>query len=75
MDTNRKKERRTYGVRLMEWQALIPAGYGVVKVHFKGGSYSGYGQTPATFTTDNVALQRLIEDSSYFDSGKIFRMR
>lgn len=75
MDMKRKQESRTYGVRLMEWHALIPAGYGVVKVHFRGGSYSGYGQKPATFVTDNKALQRLIEDSSYFRSGKIFRMR
>lgn len=67
--------RRTYGVNLMEWHALIPAGYGVIRVRFTGGAYSGYGQKPATYTTDNPAMIKLIEESPYFRSGQIFRVR
>lgn len=69
------RERRTYGVRLMEWHALIPAGAGKIRVQFTGGSYSGFGQKPATFTTSDPVMMRLIEDSDYFKSGQIFKVR
>ncbi len=68
-------ERRTYGVKLMEWHALIPAGNGTVRVTFSGGSYSGFGQRPATFSTDNPVMMRLIEDSPYYRSGFIFKVK
>lgn len=62
----------TYGVSgMMEWVALIPAGHNIVRVRFSGGSLSGYGMTPATFTTINPVVMRMIEESSYFRSGKI----
>lgn len=66
---------RTYGVNLMEWHALIPAGFGVVRIRFTGGAYSGYGQKPASYTTDNPVIIKLIEDSSYYKSGMIFKIR
>ncbi|MDE6296546.1 MAG: hypothetical protein K2L89_01755, partial [Muribaculaceae bacterium] len=31
----------------------------------------GYGMTPATFTTTNPVVMRMIEESSYFRNGKI----
>lgn len=62
----------TYGVSgMMEWIALIPAGQNIVRVRFSGGSLSGYGVTPATFTTANPVVMRLIEESGYFRRGKI----
>ena len=63
---------KTYGVLgMMEWNALIPAGKGTIRVHFTGGTVTGYGTTPATFTTSNPAVVHLIEHSHWFRSGKI----
>ena len=66
----------TYGVMgMMEWIALIPTANNTVRVRFSGGSLSGYGVTPATFTTSNPVLIKMIEGSSYFRSGKIKLIR
>lgn len=64
--------RKTYGVYgMMEWVALIPAGRRVLRVHFTGGSMTGFGVAPATYTTDNAVVQRLIEQSGHYASGRI----
>lgn len=64
--------RKTYGAPgLMEWHALIRTGRSKVRIPFTGGSQSGYGAVPAQFTTDNAVLQRIIETSGYFRSGRI----
>jgi hypothetical protein len=69
-------KRKTYGVRgYMEWVALIECGKATVKVHFSGGSLTGYGVTPAEFTTQNPMTQAIIENSKEFKSGKIFLLR
>lgn len=68
--------RKTYGVNgLMEWDTAIPVGKAIMKVHFSGGSLTGYGVTPATFTTEDPIKQRIIENSDYFKSGKIVVVR
>lgn len=65
-----------YGVYgIMEWQALIHTGRSSVRIPFTGGMLSAYGVVPATFSTANPALQRLIEQSAYFRRGKIVRVR
>lgn len=56
----------------MEWNALIPVGRSTLRVRFSGGSATGYGVSPATFATDNRAVQRVIEESSFFRNGKIY---
>ena len=69
-------KRKTYGVSgYMEWVALIECGKATVKVHFSGGSLTGYGVTPAEFTTLNPMTQAIIENSKEFKSGKIFLLR
>lgn len=69
-------KRKTYGVSgFMEWVALIECGKATVKVHFSGGSLTGYGVTPAEFTTQNPMTQAIIENSKEFKSGKIFLLR
>lgn len=69
-------KRKTYGVSgYMEWIALIECGKATVKVHFSGGSLTGYGVTPAEFTTQNPMTQAIIENSKDFKSGKIFLLR
>lgn len=63
---------KTYGVYgIMEWVALIPAAGRVLRIHFKGGSMTGYGVVPATYSTENAVVQRLIEQSPHYASGKI----
>lgn len=59
----------------MEWVALIECGKATVKVHFSGGSLTGYGVTPAEFTTQNPMTQAIIENSKEFKGGKIFLLR
>ena len=59
----------------MEWVALIECGKATVKVHFCGGSLTGYGVTPAEFTTQNPMTQAIIENSKEFKNGKIFLLR
>lgn len=59
----------------MEWVALIECGKATVKVHFSGGSLTGYGVTPAEFTTQNPMTQAIIENSKEFKNGKIFLLR
>ena len=69
-------KRKTYGVSgYMEWVSLIECGKATVKVHFSGGSLTGYGVTPAEFTTQNPMTQAIIENSKEFKSGKIFLLR
>lgn len=68
--------KKTYGVSgMMEWHALIPAGRATVRVPFTGGTVTGYGVSPATFSTENKDVMRLIEDSHYYKSGRIFLLR
>lgn len=69
-------KRKIYGVRgLVEWEAVINCGCAKVKIQFKGGSISGYGEVPATYTTENPMYQHVIENSCYFKSGRIFLVR
>lgn len=74
MERNVKnKWARTYGVRdMVEWTVVIHAGNCSVTVRFTGGSFNGYGTTPALFTTRNRAVQKIIEESEYFRNGRIF---
>lgn len=68
--------KKTYGVSgMMEWNALIPAGRTTVRVHFTGGTVTGYGVSPATFTTDNPAVIHLIEHSHWFRNRKIMLIK
>lgn len=70
--TMQNKYRKTYEVvGLIEWTAVIPAGKSALVVDFTGGGLSSYGVTPATFTTDNILYQSIIENSKYYKSGKI----
>lgn len=67
-----KKKRITYGVDgMMEYQAIITVGKAKMKVHFSDGFVTAMGITPATFTTDNLIVQRAIEQSSDYKRGRI----
>lgn len=63
---------KKYGVEgLVDWKAQISAGRAKVIVHFTGGALTRFGVTPAEFTTKDAFIQRVIENSSYFKSGRI----
>lgn len=67
---------KTYGAPgYMEWHAVIPVGKAQMRVVFKGGVPSGYGDTPAEFTTSDPNTQALIEGSKYFADGKVVVLR
>ncbi|MDE7402695.1 MAG: hypothetical protein K2M87_04705 [Muribaculaceae bacterium] len=64
----------TYEVRGMtESVFLLSMGNARVRVHFRGGAISGFGNVPATFTTSSGPLQDAIERSPQFRAGIITR--
>lgn len=64
---------KTYGVKgYMEWTALIKVGRANIQVPFTGGTKSGYGLSPATYTCREKVFQKVLENSDYFKSGKIY---
>lgn len=63
----------TYG--MTEWLALLPVGRALVRIPFTGGSVTGFGVRPATFSTNSPGVAKLIENSTYFASGKIVRIK
>ena len=64
---------KTYSILgYMEFVAKIPVGPAIeLPVHFTGGKMSGYGVTPAKFQTADPVLQKYIENSPQFRSGRI----
>lgn len=56
---------------MMEWHPVIKAGRSRIRVTFEGGHFSGSGQTPATFETWDPVVQRVLESSEHFKSGRI----
>lgn len=68
--------KKTYGVDgLIDWQTEIRAGKARLVVSFSGGGLTSFGVTPATYTTDNLLYQHIIENSAQFKSGKIRLLR
>lgn len=49
----------------------IPIGKAKMSVSFTGGAQTGYGITPALYSTDSIVKQSVIENSNYFKNGKI----
>lgn len=68
--------KKVYGViGMMEWHALIPIGKSSLNVKFTGGTLTGYGVTPAKYTTSDAVIQKMIENSEYFKNGRIKLLR
>ncbi len=64
-----------YGVYgLMEFVLHIKVAGGSLEVHFSGGQLSGYGVVPATYSTTDPVMCRLIESSPEFLKGRIKRL-
>lgn len=56
----------------MEAHLLLPFDGGTLPVSFAGGSSSSFGTRPATYTTENLMYQHIIENSAEFKRGRIF---
>ena len=66
-------KKKTYAARgLLEWQMALNVGGAILRICFSGGSMGSNGVLPAKYTTDNPAIQKVIEKSKHFISGKIF---
>ncbi len=55
----------------IEYIAQINTSFGSVLAHFKGGSMTGYGSSPARLITANPVVQKIIENSDLFKAGRI----
>lgn len=65
---------KTYGVSgMIEWHVMLPAsgsGRSMLAIDFTGGQISGYGVSPARFTTADPFVQRVIEESCWYREKK-----
>lgn len=68
--------KKTYFVRdLIEWKIILPLNSvqkPFVEIEFTGGSHTGYGITPARFTTEDPVIQARLEASKWFANGRIY---
>ena len=70
-----KKQKITYGVNgMIEFQAVLKVGKSNLKVQFSDGSFNASSKKPATYTTDNLMIQRAIENSAEFKRGLIHKV-
>lgn len=70
-----RKKIKSYGVKgYLEYEAIIPGGGTYFRVRFEGGSITGYGVSPAIFSTADPVLQYVIEQSPQMARGLIFEL-
>lgn len=71
--------RKTYAVNdLMEWHLTLPTGYPALPyltVKFEGGHVTGYGVSPARYTTTDPYVQKFIEQSEWFKRKRIYLLK
>lgn len=65
-------KQKVYGAyNMTEWEMLLPVAGRILKIPFSGGTISGTGIRPATFTTQNEIIQFALENSLRFKNGKV----
>lgn len=65
-------KQKVYGAyNMTEWEMLLPVAGRIMKIPFSGGTISGTGIRPATFTTQNEIIQFALENSLRFKNGKV----
>lgn len=60
---------------MMEWHPVFVAGKARIRVSFTGGHLCSGGNTAASYETDDPVVQKVIENSAQFRSGKIRNVR
>lgn len=64
--------RKTYiAPGMLDWQMCVLVGEARVRIHFSGGFISPNGLVPAKFSTDQAALQKIIEGSTQYRRGRV----
>lgn len=67
--------RKTYAAKgLIDWQLALNVSGAIIRICFSGGTMGSNGVIPAKYTTDNEAIQHIIENSRQFRSGMIFKV-
>lgn len=56
---------------MSEWKIILPVAGRIINIYFEGGTDSGTGIRPATFTTQNEIIQFALENSLHFKSGRV----
>lgn len=65
-------KQKVYGVyNMSEWKIILPVADRIMNIYFEGGTVSGTGIRPATFTTRNEIIQFALENSLHFKSGRV----
>lgn len=65
--------KKTYAARgLLDFHMALDVHGAIIRLYFSGGSMGTNGVVPAKYTTDNEALQKLIEHSPQFESNRIY---
>lgn len=65
--------KKTYAARgLLDWQLALNVGGAIIRICFSGGSMGSNGVVPAKYVTENPAIQRIIEETDQYKSGRIF---
>ncbi|WP_278694502.1 hypothetical protein [Prevotella nigrescens] len=65
-------KQKVYGVyNMSEWKIILPVAGRIINIYFEGGTDSGTGIRPATFTTRNEIIQFALENSLHFKSGRV----
>ena len=77
MDKNKNKIiRKTYAARgLLDFRMVINVTGAVLRLCFSGGYMGTNGVVPAKYTTENEALQKIIENTRNFKSGRVYVSR
>lgn len=64
---------KTYAARgLLDFQMALNVGGAIIRIIFSGGMMGSNGVVSAKYTTDNPALQAIIERSPQFTGGRIY---
>ena len=64
---------KTYAARgLLEFQMALTGSGAILRICFSGGSMGFNGVVAAKYTTDNPAIQRMIESSDHFKDGRVY---
>lgn len=65
--------RKTYAARgMLDFQMALKLGGATIRIVFSGGSMGSNGVISAKYTTDNPAIQYMIEHSDHYRSGRVY---
>ena len=64
---------KTYAARgMLDWKMAINVDGAILRIFFSGGYMGSNGVMAAKYTTDNPAIQNIIEKTEHFKTGRIY---